>query len=150
MEKRPRDPAFAERLKKLLKQKGIKNNNQFALAIKKAPIVTHGWMRGKVPGYPEDWKLLCDFFGVSADYLLLGRDGTPRKEDHENIIQINLKIPVDEHDKKTVDLRDLLGVPEEENREGFRRMEDKALWALLLALLRHRLICTKEETPSAK
>jgi hypothetical protein len=49
MEKRPRDPAFAERLKKLLKQKGIKNNNQFALAIKKAPIVTHGWMRGKVP-----------------------------------------------------------------------------------------------------
>ncbi|HUL31657.1 MAG TPA: hypothetical protein VLZ03_14485 [Thermodesulfobacteriota bacterium] len=107
-------------------------------------------MRGKVPGYPEDWKLLCDFFGASADYLLLGRDGTPRKEDQENIIQINLKIPIDEHDKKTVDLRDFLGVPEEENREGFRRMEDKALWTLLLALLRHRLICTKEESPSVK
>jgi hypothetical protein len=149
MEKRPRDPEFSERLRKLMKQKGIKNNNQLALTLKKAPIVTHGWLRGKVPGYPEDWKLLCDFFDVSADYLLLGKDGAPRKEEHEheNIIQINLKIPVDAHDKKAIDLRDFLGVPEEENREGFRRMEDKALWALLLALLRHRVVCTKDEAP---
>ncbi len=147
MEKRPRDPEFSERIRKLMKQKGIKNNNQLALALKKAPIVTHGWLRGKVPGYLEDWKLLCDFFDVSADYLLLGRDGVPRKEDHENIIQINLKIPVDVHDKKATDLRKFLEVPETENREAQRRAEDKAMWTLLLSLLKHRLVCTKEETP---
>jgi hypothetical protein len=145
MEKRPRDPKFAERLKKLLKQKGIKNNNQFALAIKKAPIVTHGWMGGKVPGYPEDWRLLCDFFNVSADYLLLGRDGVPGKEAYENMIQINLKIPIDEHDKKTLDLRKFLEIPEAENRESVRRAEDRALWTLVLALLKRRLSPMKEE-----
>lgn len=144
MEKRPRDPDFSERLRKLMKQKGIKNNNQLALTLKKAPIVTHGWLRGKVPGYPEDWKLLCDFFGVSADYLLLGRDGAPRKEEHENIIQINLKIPIDEHDKKALDLHKFLEIPEPENREGQRRAEDRAMWTLLLSLLKHRLVCTKE------
>jgi hypothetical protein len=127
-----------------MKQKGIKNNNQLALSLKKAPIVTHGWLRGKVPGYPEDWKLLCDFFGVSADYLLLGRDGVPRKEEHENIIQINLKIPVDMRDRKSVDLRKFLEVPETENREEQRRAEDRAMWTLLLSLLKHRLVCTKE------
>jgi hypothetical protein len=145
MEKRPRDPKFAERLKKLLKQKGIKNNNQFALAIKKAPIVTHGWMGGKVPGYPEDWRLLCDFFNVSADYLLLGRDGVPGKEAYENMIQINLKIPIDEHEKKALDLRKFLEIPEAENRESVRRAEDRALWTLVLALLKRRLSPMKEE-----
>ena len=147
MEKRPRDPEFADRLRKLMKQKGIKNNNQLSLILKKAPIVTHGWLKGKVPGYPEDWRLLCDYFGVSADYLLLGRGSVPKKDENEKIIQINLNIPIDEQTKKPIDLREFLGIPEAENREEYRRVEDGALWTLLLTLLRHKLACTKEESP---
>ena len=73
-EKKSRDPAFGERLTNLLKEKGIKNNNRFALAINKAPIVTLGWLNGKIPAYPDDWRLLCEFFNVSADFLLIGKE----------------------------------------------------------------------------
>ena len=65
---------FGQRLLRLLQEKGIKNNNRFALAIKRSPMVTTGWLKGKVPRLPEDWKLLCDFFNVSLDFLMLGKE----------------------------------------------------------------------------
>lgn len=142
MEKRPRDPGFAERLKKLLKIKGIKNNNQFAKAINKAPIVTLGWLKGKVPGYPEDWKLLCDFFDVSADHLLLGKgNGDDRN------IKITFNIPIDGQDRRASDLHKFLGVTDLEKREGFRRIEDKVLWTLVWTLLKHGLTSVKDGDP---
>ncbi len=71
---RPLDPRFAERLKKLLEGKGIKKNKDFALGIGRAESLTLDWQDGKLPTYPEDWAALSDFFNVTADYLLLGRE----------------------------------------------------------------------------
>jgi len=55
----------------LLKEKGIKNNNRVRPGNHKAPIVTLGWLRGKIPAYPDDWRLLCKFFNVSAAFCSL-------------------------------------------------------------------------------
>ena len=89
MSQRPRDPGFAERLKVLLQSKGIKNNNRFSRAIKKAPIVTLKWLKGCVPGYPRDLKLLCDFFNVSADYLLFGKEFEKREEPSRIVLELS-------------------------------------------------------------
>ena len=73
-EAKSKDPGFAERLRRLMTEKGVKNNNRLANSLGKASIVTLGWLKGKVPTQPADWKLLCEYFGVSADYLLLGKE----------------------------------------------------------------------------
>jgi len=88
---RSSDPQFALRLNKLLKEKGIKNNAQFARAINKAAMVTHGWMRGRIPRLPEDWRTLCKFFDVSSDYLLLGKTDT-------QVIKVTIEIPIKNND----------------------------------------------------
>ena len=86
MSERPRDPAFAERLKGLLLGKGIKNNNRFSQAIGKSPTVTLRWLKGGVPEYPRDVKLLCDFFNVSADYLVFGKEFEKKEGEPSRIV----------------------------------------------------------------
>ena len=125
-EKKSRDPAFGERLAKLMKEKGIKNNNRFALAINKAPIVTLGWLRGKIPAYPEDWKLLCEFFSVSADFLLLGKE----MEKEDRVCNITVRIPIPGHDKPVLDLNRFL--------ESEVSPEEEMLWYLVLLLLKKK------------
>jgi hypothetical protein len=88
---RTADPEFALRLNKLLKEKGIRNNAEFARAISKAPMVTHGWMKGKFPRLPDDWKALTGFLECSSDHLLLG------KERHQSI-KITIEIPITNSD----------------------------------------------------
>ena len=74
-----------------MKEKGIKNNAEFARAINKGPMVTHGWMKGKFPRLPEDWKALTEFLSCSSDHLLLG------KERHQSI-KITIEIPTSNPD----------------------------------------------------
>ena len=88
MSERPRDPAFAERLKGLLLEKGIKNNNRFSRAMRKSPMVTLKWLKGCVPGYPADLKLLCDFFNVSSDYLVFGREFEKKEEPSRIVLEL--------------------------------------------------------------
>ncbi len=109
MSERPRDAAFEKRLKDLLVSKGIKNNNQFSRAINKAPAVTLKWLKGKVPGSPGDVKLLCDFFNVSADYLVFGKDF----EENEGPSRIVLQLPKE--------ARGFVFILEDPDREGDRR-----------------------------
>ena len=131
-EKKSRDPAFGERLAKLMKEKGIKNNNRFALAINKAPIVTLGWLRGKIPAYPEDWKLLCEFFSVSADFLLLGKE----MEKEDRVCNITVRIPIPGHDKSVLDLKRLM--------ESQVTPEEEMLWYLLLLILKNKFAGREE------
>jgi transcriptional regulator with XRE-family HTH domain len=92
MSERPRDPAFAERLKGLLLEKGIKNNNRFSRAIHKSPTVTLKWLKGGVPEYPRDVKLLCDFFNVSADYLVFGKEFEKKEEPSRIVLELPEKV----------------------------------------------------------
>jgi len=131
-EKKSRDPAFGERLTNLLKEKGIKNNNRFALAINKAPIVTLGWLRGKIPAYPDDWRLLCEFFNVSADFLLLGKEKVPE----DRICNITVRIPIPGHDKSVLDLNHLM--------ESQVTPEEEMLWYLLLLILKNKFAGREE------
>jgi hypothetical protein len=131
-EKKSRDPAFGERLTNLMKEKGIKNNNRFALAINKAPIVTLGWLNGKIPAYPDDWKLLCEFFNVSADFLLLGKE----REKEDRTCNITVRIPIPGHDKSVLDLNRLM--------ESQVTSEEEMLWYLLLLILKNKFAGREE------
>ena len=73
MPERPRDLEFANRLKELLQQKGIKRNSEFAAAIGKPPTLTWSWMHGRIPINRSDLELLCNFFKRPLDYLLFGK-----------------------------------------------------------------------------
>jgi hypothetical protein len=84
----PRDPGFAERLKGLLQSRGIKNNNRFSQAIDRSAVVTAKWLKGAIPRNSRDWRLLCDFFNVSADYLLLGREFEKREEPARIVLEL--------------------------------------------------------------
>jgi SOS-response transcriptional repressor LexA len=97
---RPLNLDFSERLKSLWKSKGLGNNNQFAKAIKKRASTTNNWAMGRIPSKLEDWKIICDFFGVTTDYLLLGKEIDIKKSEidllkyHKIIWTSNLeKIP---------------------------------------------------------
>jgi transcriptional regulator with XRE-family HTH domain len=120
-----KEKEFAARLKTLMKTKGIKNNKRLAEALGKSPPVTRKWVNGiNMPTRPDDWEQLCDFFGVSADYLLLGR-----KEEASNPIQISLN------------LDQTLGeaLKKYEGRQGVRRQEDKLILLLLHKFLSERV-----------
>ena len=88
MSERPRDPGFGERLKGLLQSRGIKNNNRFSQAIHKAPAVTLKWLKGGVPEHPGDVKLLCDFFNVSANYLVFGKEFEKKEEPARIVVEL--------------------------------------------------------------
>ncbi len=128
---------FSQRLGKLLQGKEIKNNNRFAQAIKRQPMVTGGWLKGKVPRLPEDWKVLCDFFNVSLDFLLLGKE----RESEERPCKITITIPVPGHDKPALDLNRFL--------ESQVSAEEEMLWYLVLLLLKKKFT-GREESLSPK
>ena len=117
---------FGQRLLKLLQEKGIKNNNRFALAIKRSPMVTAGWLKGKVPRLPEDWKLLCDFFNVSLDFLMLGKE----IEKEERPWKITITVPIFDHERPPLDLNRFL--------ESRVSPEEEVIWYLILLLLKKK------------
>jgi len=117
---------FGQRLLKLLQEKGIKNNNRFALAIKRSPMVTAGWLKGKVPRLPEDWKLLCDFFNVSLDFLMLGKE----IEKEERPCKITVTVPISDHERPPLDLNRFL--------ESRVSPEEEVIWYLILLLLKKK------------
>lgn len=127
MAERPYNQEFAERLKTLLIQKGMVNkkgmpkNRLFAKAISKRESVTLEWLRGRIPTDQKDWIKLCDFFGITADLLLLGRD-----EPHPSTIHINLN-----YDKELAKAI--------EKRRDFRRSEDKLIWLLLYKFIKSKV-----------
>jgi hypothetical protein len=123
---------FGKRLSKLLEEKGIKNNNRFAQAIKRQPMVTGGWLKGKVPRLPEDWKVLCDFFNVSLDFLLLGKE----REKEDRPCKITVTIPIPDHDRPTLDLNRFL--------ESQVSPEEEVIWYLVLLLLKKKFAGREE------
>ncbi len=51
-------------------------------------MVTLKWLKGCVPGYPADLKLLCDFFNVSSDYLVFGREFEKKEEASRIVLEL--------------------------------------------------------------
>lgn len=123
---------FGQRLSKLLEEKGIKNNNRFAQAIKRQPMVTAGWLKGKVPRLPEDWNTLCDFFNVSLDFLLLGKE----REKEDRPFKITITVPIPDHDKPAMDLNRFL--------ETQVSPEEEMVWYLVLLLLKKKFAGREE------
>ncbi len=72
----------------MLESRGIKNNNRFSQAINRPPMVTAKWLKGAIPRNSRDWNLLCGFFNVSADYLLLGKEFEKKEEPARIVLQL--------------------------------------------------------------
>jgi hypothetical protein len=131
------DTSFSDRLKSLMKSKGIKNNNRLAQAIKKPPPVTLKWLKGTIPTNPEDWKLLCEFFGVTADYLLLGRQDHHNHLPQEQVLRIKFEDHANADYSLVMEPESKFSLTElkEEHRHDVRRADDRFKDKLILFFL---------------
>lgn len=94
MPERLPNEGFRERLQSACKEKGIVNNNQFAVALGKTASTTENWWRGLYPTYSSDFLTICDFTMKTADYLLFGKDSAK---------EYNVRIEICEQDRETIE-----------------------------------------------
>lgn len=128
--KRPLDGEFARRLKELMEKKGFnierREVSEFARSLGKKETTVHAWIKGRVPTLPSDLKLLCQYFNISADYLLFGEENNgkkPQSPSLEYVIRIKVESPT---------LQELF--QKSDRRKKLRREEDKAKDLLLKML----------------
>jgi len=90
---------FGERLEKLCKDRGI-SINELSRRIGVSSKTVHTWVgkNGSTPRRPDDLKKLCDFFGVSLEFLVFGEDRSEniealfsKSEVHTGLYEITIK-----------------------------------------------------------
>lgn len=91
---------FGRRIEMLCEQKEI-SPNELARRISIPRTSVHEWVgaSGRIPRDPQHLKKLCDFFGVSASFLLWGEDEKimtidsliSKTEIHTGLYEITLK-----------------------------------------------------------
>ena len=120
-----------------MKSKGIKNNNRLAQAINRPAPVTLKWLKGTIPTNPEDWKLLCEFFGVTADFLLLGRDHHNQVPRREQVLRIKFEDHANADYSLVMEPEPEFSLTElkEEHRHDVRRADDKLKDKLIMFFL---------------